>query len=115
MRGVGTLLQFRDHANIVSVVNFFKANGSGNIVMEYLHGVTLQEYLKQQLGGRLSLDQPCVFWFRSRMPSAQSTRQVLRIATSVQTISTCAVQGASNCWISAQPGTLFETKRAASN
>src|SRR6516225_9662368 len=52
-----TLLQFRDHANIVSVVNFFRSNGSGYIVMEYLDGVTLQEYLRQQPGGRLSLDQ----------------------------------------------------------
>jgi hypothetical protein len=48
-----TLMKFRTHANIVSVVECFKANGTGYIVMEYLDGTNLRDHLKRQPGGRM--------------------------------------------------------------
>jgi outer membrane protein assembly factor BamB len=46
------LAQF-DHANIVSVRDFFEANGTAYLVMEYYEGKTLQNYLEEQPGGRM--------------------------------------------------------------
>ena len=39
------------HQNIVNVVNFFRANGTVYMVMEYQGGQNLQQYLKQRKGG----------------------------------------------------------------
>ncbi|MGI6615421.1 MAG: protein kinase domain-containing protein [Dethiobacteria bacterium] len=47
-----TLLPFREHTNIVTVLDYFKANGTAYLVMNYLEGVTLKEYL---LGSRTAL------------------------------------------------------------
>ncbi|CAK0768891.1 eukaryotic-like serine/threonine-protein kinase [Gammaproteobacteria bacterium] len=47
------LARFQSHPNIVAVQNFFQANDTGYLVMEYVEGVTLEQYLSQQ-GGRLS-------------------------------------------------------------
>lgn len=41
-----TLAQFEGHPNIVSVRDFFKANGTAYIVMSYIQGVTLKEYVQ---------------------------------------------------------------------
>jgi len=48
--------QFQEHPGIISVTNYFPANGTAYLVMEYLEGCTLKEYLAQQ-GGRLAFDQ----------------------------------------------------------
>jgi serine/threonine protein kinase len=48
--------RFQEHPGIISVTNYFPANGTAYLVMEYLEGSTLKEYLAQQ-GGRLSFDQ----------------------------------------------------------
>jgi serine/threonine protein kinase len=48
--------QFQEHPGIISVTNYFPANGTAYLVMEYLEGCTLKEYLAQQ-GGRLSFNQ----------------------------------------------------------
>ncbi len=40
-----TLAQFNEHPNIVSVRDFFKANGTAYLVMNHIEGVTLKEYL----------------------------------------------------------------------
>jgi len=48
--------QFQEHPGIISVTNYFPANGTAYLVMEYLEGRTLKEYLAQQ-GGRLSFGQ----------------------------------------------------------
>jgi len=52
----GRTLQKFNHANIVSVFRSFNANGTGYIVMEYLDGVNLLDYLKRQPGGKISFD-----------------------------------------------------------
>jgi serine/threonine protein kinase len=49
------LAKFTTHAGIVSVRDFFRANGTAYIVMEYVDGVTLKEYVKQK-GGKIPLD-----------------------------------------------------------
>ena len=42
-----TLAQFRDHPGIISVLDFFPANGTGYMVMEYLDGTTLDQYFNE--------------------------------------------------------------------
>lgn len=39
------------HPNIVNVVNFFRANGTVYMVMDYQEGANLQDYLKKYKGG----------------------------------------------------------------
>ncbi|NOR51702.1 MAG: protein kinase [Gammaproteobacteria bacterium] len=39
------------HHNIVNVTNFFRANGTVYMVMDYQKGVTLQEYIARRKGG----------------------------------------------------------------
>ncbi len=39
------------HHNIVNVTNFFRANGTVFMVMDYQKGVTLQEYITRRSGG----------------------------------------------------------------
>ena len=47
-----TLAKFSDHPGIVGIRDCIEANGTAYIIMQYLEGVTLKEYLKQN-GGRL--------------------------------------------------------------
>ncbi len=47
-----TLARFQGHSSIVSVLNFFREHGTGYMVMPFVEGLTLQEYLNQH-GGRL--------------------------------------------------------------
>jgi len=49
------LAQFRDHACIVSVLEFFSENGTGYMVMEYLDGRTLLQYVDKS-GGTVETD-----------------------------------------------------------
>jgi len=51
-----TLAQFEGHPNIVSVRDFFKANGSAYFVMSYVEGITVKDHLANS-GGILPLDQ----------------------------------------------------------
>jgi serine/threonine protein kinase len=48
------LAKFQDHPGVVSVVTFFRENGTSYLVMKYEEGITFQEYLKQQ-GGRIDV------------------------------------------------------------
>lgn len=43
-----TLARFDGHPNIVSIRDFFRANGTAYLVMTYLEGITLKEFLQQQ-------------------------------------------------------------------
>ena len=47
------LLRFKDHPNVVTMVEFFYANGTGYIVMHYIKGQTFKEHLLNA-GGRIS-------------------------------------------------------------
>ena len=47
------LAKFNDIDGVVKVRDFFRENNTSYIVMEYLEGVTLKQYLKQQ-GGKIS-------------------------------------------------------------
>jgi len=51
-----TLAQFDGHPNIVSVRDYFQANGTAYLVMSYVDGVTLKNYLAQS-GGKLPVKQ----------------------------------------------------------
>ena len=51
-----TLAQFEGHPNIVSVRDFFKANGTAYFVMSYVDGITVKDHLSNS-GGMLPLDQ----------------------------------------------------------
>lgn len=44
------LARFHDHPNIVTVLNFFREHGTGYLVMSYLPGRTLLEYLRSHDG-----------------------------------------------------------------
>jgi len=46
------LARFKDHPGVVSMLDFFYANGTGYIVMAYIEGRTLKEHL-YQMGGKI--------------------------------------------------------------
>lgn len=50
-----TIAKFNDNDNIVNVYNYFEENNTAYIVMEFLDGITLSDYIKQ-CGGRLDLN-----------------------------------------------------------
>lgn len=50
------LARFADHPGIVAVRDFFAAHRTGYLVMNYLDGMTFQNYLAGQ-GGRITIDQ----------------------------------------------------------
>jgi serine/threonine protein kinase len=49
------LKKFRDHPGVVSIDTAFRDNGTAYLVMEYLDGVTLEEFLKRR-GGRITVE-----------------------------------------------------------
>lgn len=50
-----TLRKFKKESGIVGVQDFFEANGTAYIIMEYLDGVTLREYVRRR--GALTADE----------------------------------------------------------
>jgi serine/threonine protein kinase len=50
------LARFRDYPGIVSLLDFFEANGTAYIVMAYMDGMTFKQYLEEQ-GGKVTFDQ----------------------------------------------------------
>ena len=48
--------KFAHHPNIVSARDYFEAHGTAYMVMEYVEGVTLKEYLEKK-GGRISFEE----------------------------------------------------------
>lgn len=49
------LARFQDHPGIVAVLAYFQENGTGYIVMAYIEGLTLAQYL-EQCGGKVSFE-----------------------------------------------------------
>ncbi len=56
MREAKMLARFSQVPEIVQVKNFFLANNTAYIVMEYVQGITLKQYVKEK-GGRLSVEE----------------------------------------------------------
>jgi len=82
------LARFANHPHILSVLNFFRQNGTAYIVMEYLEGRTLEKYL-DQMGGRISFEEAIQLLtpvMRGR--SKRCTKPAFSIATSARTTST---------------------------
>jgi serine/threonine protein kinase/tetratricopeptide (TPR) repeat protein len=50
-----TVARFQTHPSVVSVLNFFRANGTAYLVMEYLDGTTFERYLDSH-GGKTTVD-----------------------------------------------------------
>ncbi|MCR5236300.1 MAG: serine/threonine protein kinase [Lachnospiraceae bacterium] len=51
-----TLAQFIGNENIVRIYNYFEENGTAYFVMDYIEGMSFDEYIKQK-GGRLSFEE----------------------------------------------------------
>ena len=51
-----TLAKFADHPCIVGVKDYFDANDTAYMVMEYLEGINLKEYLKRKEEEMIELD-----------------------------------------------------------
>jgi len=66
-----TLARFNEHPNIISVRDYFEANGTAYLVMNYLEGITLQSYLKS-VGGVISPEQANTIF----MPVLDALREV---------------------------------------
>ncbi|HKV53289.1 MAG TPA: protein kinase [Candidatus Binataceae bacterium] len=62
---------FQNHPGIISVLNYFPANDTAYLVMEYLEGMTLKEYLKHK-GGKLDF----VETMAMMMPVMDALREV---------------------------------------
>lgn len=52
-----TLARFQSIPSIVSILNFFKENGTAYIVMEYVEGISLSQHLQNMKDGRMPLDE----------------------------------------------------------
>lgn len=50
LREAQMLAVYRDHPNIVSILDYFRENGTGYMVMEYLPGCTFEQYLVEHQG-----------------------------------------------------------------
>ena len=46
-------MRFHDHPGIASVLGFFRENGTGYLVMQYLDGLSFMEYLQAEGADRL--------------------------------------------------------------
>jgi serine/threonine protein kinase len=49
------LARFRDYPGIVSLLEFFEANGTAYIIMAYMEGMTFKQYLETQ-GGKINFE-----------------------------------------------------------
>ncbi len=65
------LARFHDHPCIVSLLDFFCANGTAYIVMAYVEGLTFEEYLRDK-GGKIPFD----LAFNILMPVMDALREL---------------------------------------
>ena len=56
MEEAQSVARFAHHPNVVSARDYFTANGTAYMVMEYVEGVTLKEYVAKK-GGRISFEE----------------------------------------------------------
>lgn len=68
-----TLARFEGHPNIVSVRDFFKANGTAYFVMSYIEGITLKDFIREK-DGRIPVDQA----INIMMPVLEALKEVHR-------------------------------------
>ncbi|HEY6419310.1 MAG TPA: serine/threonine-protein kinase [Candidatus Binataceae bacterium] len=66
--------QFEGHPGIIAVTNFFPAHGTAYLVMEYLEGTTLKDYLTDH-GGRLAFNEALDIM----TPAMDALREVHRV------------------------------------
>ncbi len=66
-----TLARFNDHPNIVIVRDYFEANGTAYLVMNYHEGITLQNYLVSK-GGKIPVEQALSIF----MPALDALKEV---------------------------------------
>jgi serine/threonine protein kinase len=66
-----SVARFAHHPNVVSARDYFEANGTAYMVMEYVEGVTLKEYLAKK-GGRIAFEEAKGFI----MPVMDALREV---------------------------------------
>ena len=64
--------RFQGHPGIVGVLNFFEANGTGYMVMPYVEGTTLKEYLQSQPEQKISYEKAIGIF----MPVLDALREV---------------------------------------
>jgi serine/threonine protein kinase len=69
------LARFQNHPGIISVLNFFRANGTAYLVMEYLEGTTLKDYLAAN-GDKIPFDTAV----KLMMPVMDALREVHKTA-----------------------------------
>ncbi|MBF0336958.1 MAG: serine/threonine protein kinase [Nitrospirae bacterium] len=67
--------KFANNVNIVHVINFFEANNTGYIVMDYIDGDTLSNLIKKR-GGRLPVDES----LRLMLPILAALKEVHALA-----------------------------------
>jgi serine/threonine protein kinase len=65
------LARFVEHPNVISVRDYFEANGTAYLVMSYLEGLTLENYLDYQ-GGKISIEQTLAIF----MPVLDALKEV---------------------------------------
>jgi len=68
------LARFAEHQGIVAVRDFFPAHGTGYLVMSYLEGLTLKDYLARQ-GGRIAF-KPALAILMPVMDALRSVHEV---------------------------------------
>lgn len=73
-----TILQMLNHPNIVKIYDVVETNNHLNIIMEYLEGISLGSYLKEQPGRRIS-EKTCKKIFKE-LAKALSYMHSLKIA-----------------------------------
>ena len=66
------LARFQDHPGIVKVNESFRANGTAYMIMQYLDGLTLKEYLKKQPGEKM----PFTMTVKAMLPIMDALKEV---------------------------------------
>ena len=99
-----TLARCNTLAGVVDVLNYFRENGTGYIVMHYLRGRTLREHLRAR-GSPLPYGEAAAIVRPVLRRCGKSTGSAWSTATSVPTTSTSATPAASACSISAPRAT----------